>query len=400
MLPRLSIAFIVLSSVIAFAACSSAGINNPVNVGPNFPIDSFYATNSVQNGISIFTVNQKGGNPAYEIGGSNTQLNGPQYIAFDAKNNLWVTNFDKQSQSGAIVEIEALATGNVQPLAAIPVTGVRPRGIAIDTSGSTGLMVLATVVPTSSLPSQIQLFLLGSTTSYDQIAGANTRLNVPSGVALDSSNHIYVTNLQGVAGGSVEKFILPTPSPTPSGSPTASPSPSPTPKPTPTSTASASPSPSPSPTASPLNLKPTFIITGPNTGVVTPTGIAVDSSGNIYVSDQGNIALGKVPAILVFHPTTRGLITSAPIRRICGRKTNLNAPTDVKINTSGQIYVADSSKSGSGVLYVYAVAGAVKGGAACTGSQNVAPTNTFTSPGAVTGIGLIPSPAPSTTSSP
>ncbi len=397
MLPRLSIAFIVLSSVIAFAACSSAGINNPVNVGPNFPVDSFYATNSVQNGISIFTVNQKGGNPAYEIGGSQTQLNGPQYIAFDAKNNLWVTNFDKQAQTGAIVEIEALATGNVEPLAAFAVSG-RPRGVAIDPTES--LMVMADVIPTSSLPNQLQLFLIGSTTSYDQIAGANTRLNVPSGVAIDSSHHIYVTNLQGIAGGSVEKFILPTPSPTPSGSPTASPSPSPTPKPTPTSTASASPSPSPSPTPTPLNLRPTFIITGPNTGVTTPTGVAVDSSGNIYVSDQGNIALGKVPEILVFHPTSRGIITSAPIRRICGSKTNLNAPTDVKVNTSGQIYVADSSKSGSGVLYVYAVAGAVKGGAACTGSQNVAPTITYTSPGAVTGIGLIPSPAPSTSSSP
>ncbi len=72
MLPRLSIGFIVLSLVVAFAACSSPGINNPVNVGPNFPTNSFYATNSVQNAISIFTVNQKGGNPAYNIGGSQT----------------------------------------------------------------------------------------------------------------------------------------------------------------------------------------------------------------------------------------------------------------------------------------------------------------------------------------
>jgi hypothetical protein len=393
MLPRLSIGFIVLSSVIAIAACSSPGINNPVNVGPNFPTDSFYATNSVQNAISIFTVNQKGGGPAFNIGGSQTQLNGPQYIAFDAQNNLWITNFDKQSQSGAIVEIEALATGNVEPLAAFGVNGARPRGIAIDTAES--LMVIAASIPTSSLPNQLQLFLLGSSSSYDQIAGANTKLNVPSGVAIDSKDHIYVTNLQGVVGGSVEKFILPTPSPTPKGSPTASPSPSPTPKPTPTNTASASPSPSPSPTASPLNLKPNFIITGPNTDVVTPTGIAVDSSFNVYVSDQGNIALGKKPAILVFHPTTHGIINIAPIRRICGPKTNLNAPTDVKINTAGQIYVADSTKSGSGILYVFAAAGAVKGGAPCSGSQNVAPTTTYTSPGAVTGIGLVPSPKPS-----
>jgi len=95
MLPRLSVGFIVLSSVVAFAACSTAGINNPVNVGPNFPTNSFYATNSVQNAISIFNVGQKGGGPAYNIGGSNTTLNGPQYIAFDKSNNLWVTNYNK-----------------------------------------------------------------------------------------------------------------------------------------------------------------------------------------------------------------------------------------------------------------------------------------------------------------
>jgi sugar lactone lactonase YvrE len=387
MLPRLTIGFIVLTAAIAVAACSSSSVGQSINVGPNFPTNAFYATNSDQNGISIYNAGQKGGSPAYEIGGSSTTLDGPQYIAFDKNHNLWVTNYNKQTQKSLMVEIEALATGNVLPLASFALTG-RPRGVAIDTSTST--MVVADVLPTSSLPNQLQLFALGSSTDYDAIAGANTKLDVPAGVAFDSSGRVYVTNLQGPSGGSVEKFILPTPTPTPTGSPTASPTPSPTPSPTSSSSASPSPSPSPSPTPTPLNLTPAFVIQGPNTGVVTPTGIAVDANGYVYVSDQGNIALGKKPAILVFLPDKRGNITTAPQRRICGSATLLNAPTDVKVSSTGLIYVADSTKTGSGVLYVYSAAGAVTGSAACTGAQNVAPSITYTSPGAVTGIGLVP----------
>jgi hypothetical protein len=192
-------------------------------------------------------------------------------------------------------------------------------------------------------------------------------LRVPGGIALDSSNKIYVANIQGA---SVDQFILPTPSPTPSGSPTPTPSPSPTPTGSPT----ASPTPSPSPT--PVNIRPTFTIAGLNTTVITPVGVDVDSNGNIYIADQGRIG-GKNPAVLVFaKPKTKGLINTAPIRKIQGTATMLTTPTDIKVDTkAGLIYVADSNQ-----ILVFTIGA----------HGNATPSAVYKSPGAVTGLGLVP----------
>jgi hypothetical protein len=368
---KLTIGFIVLSAAIVVAACSSYG-SASVNVGPNFPPMTLYATNSNQNAVSIYSKGQKSGTgPAFEIGGSSTTLNGPQYLAFDSTHNLWITNYNPSTNGALLVEIEALATGNVLPLASTPIAG-RLRGIAISpksaSSKHVSLMIVADVIPTEKYPSQLLLFTEGSTTPYQSIAGPLPSLKVPGGVALDAKNRIYVTNVQGA---SVDQFILPTPSPTPSGSP------SPTPSPTPTPTGSPSSSPTPSPTPTPVNIRPTFTIAGTNTGVVTPTGVDVDSNGNIYISDEGQLGVKNSAAILVFAaPKTKGLINAAPIRKIQGNLTQLTTPTDVKVDsTTGVIYVADSKS-----VLVFPIGA----------HGNVAPISTLNSPGAVTGLGIIP----------
>jgi hypothetical protein len=385
MLPRLTIGFIVLAAAIAIAACSSYG-NASVNVGPNFPAMTLYAANSNQNAIGIYTKGQKtGSGPSFEIGGSSTTLNSPQYLAFDPSHNLWITNYNPSTNTALLIEIQALATGNVLPLQSVGLGG-RLRGIAISpksaSSKNVSLMIIADVIPTEKYPSQLLLFSEGSTSPYQSIAGPKPGLRVPGGVALDSQNRIYVTNVQGA---SVAQFMLPTPSPTPSGSPT----PTPTPSPTPTSSTSPTPSTTPSPTPTPVNIRPVFTIAGPNTGVITPIGIDVDSSGNIYVADQGKLGMkgsGLGPAILVFaRPKTTGLVNVKPIREIQGNNTLLTTPTDVKVDsTSGLIYVADST-----TILVFAI----------NASGNVSPKFTYKSPGALTGLGIVPQPAPSTSPS-
>jgi hypothetical protein len=406
-LSKPALAFIALSAVVGIAACSSYA-NATIGgngIGPNFPSQTLYATNSNQNAVSIYNSGQKTGTgPAYQIGGASTTLDGPQYLAFDNAGNLWVTNYNASTNKAALVEIAALATGDVIPLFSSPISG-RPRGVAItpkttatpspaavrphsssspspspSASPTTvpALMVISGVIPTDRYPSQLLLFTEGSTTPYQSIAGPKPNLSVPAGVAIDRRDNIYVANAQGA---SVDQFVLPTPSPTPKPTPTPSTTPSPSPSPSTSPTAS----PTPSPTPSPINILPTFSIVGGHTHVIRPTSVAVDSSGNVYVSDLGAPGAtchtsGKQPSVLIFaRPSRKGVINVAPIRVIAGCATELKAPTDVKVGSNGLTYVADTSQTGN-VVWVFAA----------TARGNVAPMGYYTSPGAVTGIGIVP----------
>jgi DNA-binding beta-propeller fold protein YncE len=83
------------------------------------------------------------------------------------------------------------------------------------------------------------------------------------------------------------------------------------------------------------------------------------------------------PAVLEFAPGSGA--GSSPSAIIEGTNTLLVAPTDVKVDSSGNIYVADTA-AGAGVIYVFSAGS----------NGNVAPVETIKSPGSLSGIGLVP----------
>jgi hypothetical protein len=107
-------------------------------------------------------------------------------------------------------------------------------------------------------------------------------------------------------------------------------------------------------------LTPSQRIYGSNTKLKTPMGIAVDSSGNIYVANSG----GR--SVTVYAAGATG--NAAAIQTISGSKTGLAQPWGLALDPSGNIYVANQNYgSGSYAIAVYA-AGA---------NGNVAPIRTI-----------------------
>ena len=81
--------------------------------------------------------------------------------------------------------------------------------------------------------------------------------------------------------------------------------------------------------------------TGTNARFNYPTGVAVDSSGNIFVADAGNAAIRKITAggVVTTVAGWGGNIGSADG---LDREAQFNFPTGIAIDQGGNLYIADS----------------------------------------------------------
>jgi sugar lactone lactonase YvrE len=81
--------------------------------------------------------------------------------------------------------------------------------------------------------------------------------------------------------------------------------------------------------------------TGSNAGFTSPGGLAVDSAGNIYVADTGNSTIRKVtPTGAV--TTLAGQAGKAGLMDGTGSNALFDKPEDLTVDTSGNVYVADT----------------------------------------------------------
>ncbi|MFZ0245889.1 NHL repeat-containing protein [Candidatus Binatus sp.] len=240
---------------------------------------NIYAFNVCNNTITVYAKGSNGdAAPTAIIGGSNTGLTGANSIAVDSSGNIYVLDGD------SVLVYAAGSNGNVAPIATI--------------------------------------------------SGSNTGFISPSSIALDSSGNIYVADWGDFIGegpGSVFVYSA-------LGSSTGL-----------------------------LNVAPIATISGFNTGLVSPVGIAVDSSRNIYVADDGmRYSIIFPPSVYVFSAGSYGDI--APIATISGSNTGVTYPAGIALDSSRKIYVANSYPGG---LTVYPALGS------STGLLNEFPTATI-----------------------
>jgi len=203
-----------------------------------------------------------------------------------------------------------------------------PNGVAVDSSGNVYIADKVNHVVEKVTPSGTLSVFAGTGTAGAPTAGPATssKLNYPMGVAVDSSDNVYIADTQNMR---VEKV-------TPDG----------------TLSIIAGSGSQDAPTAGPAT----------SSALNQPYGVAVDSSGNVYIADYGTHRVEKVTpsgTLSVFAGTgTGGAPTAGP-----ATSSNLYYPAAVAVDSSGNVYIADFSNrrvekvTPSGTLSVFAGTG-------------------------------------------
>ena len=201
------------------------------------------------------------------------------YVA-NAYNSPSVTVYPRNAKGDAL-PLQSIAGSNTELQ--------EPLGIAVDRHGK---IYVANVFGGSNGYGSILVFPANANGNVAPLATITQGLDYPYGVALDATDNVYVANNQG---GSITVYSAKT-------------------------------------------YKPIRTISGDNTNLY-PVGVALDSSGNLYVVnfDDESSGLGW---ITVYAAGESGDVT--PIRQISGHRTGLTDPGGgIAIDTRGNLYVTN-----------------------------------------------------------
>jgi hypothetical protein len=117
--------------------------------------------------------------------------------------------------------------------------------------------------------------------------------------------------------------------------------------------------------------------------MTAPLGIALDGSGNLYVADAGSTTIPAAPKILIFNAPFGAGLQNIPPTHVIGSSSFVN-PTDVKVDTAGNVYVIDAGRgpNSNSMLFIFA---------AGTYGASVTPRTAITlPPGSAMGMALSP----------
>jgi len=220
-------------------------------------------------------------------GYSNDASNEATGVAIDKSGNVWVSQqfsiVNEFSSSGADL------TGDI----GFPATNlISSYGVAVDASNN---ILVTNDVASASKGSVFKFSQTGSVTYGSGTKGYGYTLSEknPTAIALDSSSNIWVTNNTG---NTISKFS------DTDGSPVS------------------------------------------YTGLFGPAGIAFDGAGNAWVTNSSNNSLAEISNSGTFISTSTGF-TGAAGTTTATPTTSLNTPTDIAIDPSGNVWVTNNTNS-------------------------------------------------------
>ncbi len=266
----------------------------------------------VTSGGVVSTLAGIAGSAGSQDGSANVEFNQPQGLVMDGSGNLVIAD------SGNHVLRKLTAGGTASTLAGGvgPGSGdgsgggagfYGPLGVGVDASGNAYVADTrnATLRTISTLGATATLAGSAGTPGSSDGSGAAARFNGPDGVAVDASGLVYVAD---TANHTIRKITSSGAVGTLAGSP---------------------------------GTFGTTDGTGTSARFTSPQGVAVDSSGNVYVADTGNHTIRKItPAGAV--TTFAGMVGAPGGTDATGTAAQFNAPEGVAVDTAGNVYVADT----------------------------------------------------------
>jgi hypothetical protein len=253
------------------------------------------ASNSFDNSITEYASGANGNEtPVATIAGGNTMLNTPTGLAQNSAGDLFVAS------SRFLLEFAPGANGNVAPIASIfgshTGLGLDLGGVALDSAGDVFVVNVGST-PDNGSVTEYAKGANGDATPIATIAGAHTGFNRPSGIVVDPSGNLFVTNRGNGTDrpGSVTEFAK----------------------------------------GANGDATPIATIAGHNTGLRQPKDLAMDSSGTLFVT---NFDGGSVTE---FAKGANGDV--APTAMIQGPATGLsNGPAGVRLDSAGNLFVVNT----------------------------------------------------------
>jgi sugar lactone lactonase YvrE len=286
---------------------SSALGCRPSSLSSTGPIDtSFYFSGSQSEGVSAFTtiVNTSNG----IVFSSNASSFPIEFLSLSSKSYL-STPFFPSLPTGSSpftvsswVKCDASSYTDMNPSGVIVAWGA--PGEMSTSASMTAVTLAVTNIERKSDIATVSTFAGSGSQSFEDGTGTNVQFNYPYGVAVDLSDNVYIADRDNHR---IRKI-------TPSGVVTT--------------------------LAGTSDYGSTDGI-GTNAKFFNPTGVAVDSLGNVYVADRNNHLIRKI--------TSSGLVTtlagsgSAGFVDGIGTNAKFYNPRGIAVDSTGNIYVGDES---------------------------------------------------------
>ena len=222
MLSKLTVGFLLLATTAAIVACSNLGMTTGVNVGPNFPSKTLYATNTNQNAISVYSNGTRSrrsvAGPPMKSAAPTPRSTAPSTSPSIAGKSVG-DELQLQHAASALDRVRS-AGDRARRSAQLRALPGRPRGIAFTPRGPSPAPSSSRIARAGDhgdrrrrsdghLSEPDLALRLGCYVAVPVHRRPKPDLSLPGRRSRSiRSGHVYVANVQGAT---VEQFVLPTP---------------------------------------------------------------------------------------------------------------------------------------------------------------------------------------------